>query len=134
MKKLTRLSLVLASIWNILIMALTPVLLPLYDLSSETKHLILIIVAIHNLFSATVQPFAMPLSSGLRAAGDVKFTMWASIFCTVICRTFLSFLLAKWLGMGVIGIALAMALDWCIKAALDIWRFRSGKWKNRRVI
>jgi putative MATE family efflux protein len=134
MKKLTRLSLVLASIWNILIMALTPVLLPLYDLSSETKHLILIIVAIHNLFSATVQPFAMPLSSGLRAAGDVKFTMWASIFCTVICRTFLSFLLAKWLGMGVIGIALAMALDWCIKAVLDIWRFRSGKWKNRRVI
>ena len=134
MKKLTRLSLVLASIWNILIMALTPVLLPLYDLSSETRHLILIIVAIHNLFSATVQPFAMPLSSGLRAAGDVKFTMWASIFCTVICRTFLSFLLAKWLGMGVIGIALAMALDWCIKAALDIWRFRSGKWKNRRVI
>ena len=36
--------------------------------------------------------------------------------------------------MGVIGIALAMVLDWCIKAALDIYRFRSGKWKNRKVI
>ena len=134
MHKLTRLSVVLAVIWNAAVMILTPILLPLYDLGSETKRLILIIVAIHNLFSATVQPFAMPLSSGLRAAGDVKFTMWASIFCTVICRTFLSFLLAKWLGLGVIGIALAMALDWCIKAALDIWRFRSGKWKNKAVI
>ena len=134
MRKLTRLSVVLAVIWNAAVMALTPLLLPLYDLTDETKHLILIIVAIHNFFSATVQPFAMPLSSGLRAAGDVKFTMWASIFCTVLCRTLLSFLLAKWLGMGVIGIALAMALDWCIKAALDIWRFRSGKWKNRQVI
>ena len=30
--------------------------------------------------------------------------------------------------------ALAMVLDWCIKAALDIWRFRSGKWKNKKVI
>ena len=134
MRKLTRLSLVLAIAWNIIVMILTPVLLPLYDLSAETKHLILIIVAIHNLFSALVQPFSGPLSSGLRAAGDVKFTMWASIFATVVCRTFLSFLLAKWLGMGVIGIALAMVLDWCIKAALDIRRFRSGKWKNRRII
>ena len=93
-----------------------------------------IIVAIHNLFSATVQPFSMPLSAGLRAAGDVQFTMWASIFCTVVCRTLLSFILAKWLGLGVIGIALAMAMDWCIKAGLDIWRFRSGKWKGRHVI
>ncbi len=133
-KKLTRLSLVLAIGWNIIVMALTPVLLPLYDLSSETKHLILIIVAIHNLFSALVQPFSGPLSSGLRAAGDVKFTMWASIFATVVCRTILSFILAKWMGLGVIGIALAMVLDWCIKAALDIWRFRSGKWKNKKII
>ena len=133
-RKLTRLSLLLAVIWNIIVMALTPILLPLYDLSDETKRLILIIVAIHNLFSALVQPFSGPLSSGLRAAGDVRFTMWASIFATVVCRTFLSFLLAKWLGMGVIGIALAMVLDWCIKAVLDIVRFQSGKWKAYKII
>ncbi len=80
------------------------------------------------------QIFSGPLSSGLRAAGDVKFTMWASIFATVVCRTLLSFLLAKWMGMGVIGIALAMVLDWCIKAVLDIVRFRSGKWAENRII
>ena len=134
MRKLTRLSLLLAIVWNVMVMVMTPLLLPLYDLAAETKQLILIIVAIHNLFSALVQPFSGPLSSGLRAAGDVRFTMWASIFATVVCRTFLSFLLAKWLGMGVIGIALAMVLDWCIKAALDLVRFRSGKWKEKRVI
>ena len=134
MRKLTRLSLVLAFAWNVMVMILTPLLLPLYDLSGETKRLILIIVAIHNLFSALVQPFSGPLSSGLRAAGDVKFTMWASVFSTVVCRTLLSFLLAKQMGMGVIGIALAMVLDWCIKAALDIWRFGSGRWKEKRII
>ena len=134
MRKLTRLSIALALIWNIIVMILTPLLLPLYDLGADTKRLILIIVAIHNLFSATVQPFSGPLSSGLRAAGDVKFTMWASIFATVVCRTLFSYILALWMGMGVIGIALAMVLDWCIKAVLDIWRFRSGKWKNKKVI
>ena len=134
MRKLTRLSIVLAVLWNALVMALAPLLLPFYDLSDETRRTILIIVAIHNLFSATVQPFSMPLSAGLRAAGDVQFTMWASIFCTVIFRTLLSFVLAKWLHMGVIGITLAMVLDWCLKACLDIWRYRSGRWKNRQVI
>ena len=133
-KKLTRLSLVLAIIWNILITAITPLILPLYDLSDETKELLLIIVIIHDVFSAFVQPFSGPLSGGLRAAGDVKFTMWNSIFATVICRTILSFALAKWMGMGVIGITLAMVLDWCIKAAINLWRFKSGKWKNKRVI
>ena len=134
MRKLMKLSVSLAVVWNIMVMILTPLLLPLYDLSAETKRLILIIVAIHNLFSALVQPFSGPLSSGLRAAGDVKFTMWASLFATVVCRTFLSFLLAKWMGMGVIGITLAMVLDWCIKAVLDIVRFRSGKWAEHRII
>ena len=134
MRKLLRLSLMLALAWNVMVMILTPLLLPLYDLTPETKRLILIIVAIHNLFSALVQPFSGPLSSGLRAAGDVKFTMWASIFSTVVCRTLLSFLLAKWMGLGVIGIALAMVLDWCIKAVLDIVRFRSGKWTEKRII
>ena len=134
MRKLTRLSVALALVWNVIVMLLTPLILPLYDLGTDTKQLILIIVAIHNLFSATVQPFSGPLSSGLRAAGDVKFTMWASIFATVVCRTLLSYIFALWMGMGVIGIALAMVLDWCIKAALDLWRFRSGKWKDQKVI
>ncbi len=140
MRKLTRLSLVLATGWNILVMILCPLLLPLYDLPAETKGLILTVVAIHNLFSALVQPFSGPLSSGLRAAGDVQFTMWASIFATVVCRTFLSFLLVQWIRwpgdyeMGVIGIAIAMVLDWCIKGTMDILRFRSGKWKNRKLI
>ena len=134
MRKLARLSLVLATIWNAFVMILTPILLPLYDLGQDTKRLILIIVAIHNLFSAFVQPFSGPLSSGLRAAGDVKFTMWSSVFATVVCRTILSYVLALWLHMGVIGIALAMVFDWCIKAILDIARFHNGKWKNKKVI
>ena len=76
----------------------------------------------------------MPLSAGMRAAGDVKFAMWASIFATVICRTLLSFVFGLWMGMGVIGIALAMGADWCIKGGLDIWRWKNNKWKQYNLI
>ena len=134
MKKLIRLSLLLAVAWNALVLALVPATLPLYSISTETRCLVWIIVIIHNTFAALVQPFAMPLSSGLRAAGDVKFAMWSSIFATVVCRTLFSFIFGLWMGMGVIGIALAMGVDWCIKGGLDIWRWKSGKWKQFNVI
>ena len=134
MRKLTRLSLVLNIAWNIIILAITPLLLPLYNISAEAKHYVWIIVIIHNVFCAFAQPFSASLSSGLRAAGDVKFTMYASIFCTVVFRTLLSFALGKWLGWGVIGTSLAMGLDWCLKGILDIVRFNSGKWRGHRVI
>ena len=134
MRKLIRLSLVLAIAWNLLVTALVPLILPLYDITEETRHFIWATVLIHNTFAALVQPFASPLSSGMRAAGDVRFTMWASILCTVVFRTALSFILGLWLGMGIIGIAWAMVLDWTLKAALDVIRFQGGRWKTKKVI
>ena len=134
MRKLTHMSLILAIGWNLLVTALVPLILPLYSITAETRNFIWATVLIHNTFAALVQPFASPLSYGLRAAGDVNFTLWSSILCTVVFRTALSFALGLWLNMGIIGIAWAMVLDWTLKAALDIVRFKGGKWKAKRVI
>ena len=134
MRKLTRLTVLLAVLWNAAVILILPVILPLYDVTAETKRLVFLIVVIHNLFAGIVQPFSMPLAAGLRAAGDVKFAMYSAIFCTVVLRTALSFLLALWLHMGVVGIALAMGIDWTVKAALDLARYRGGKWRSMQVI
>ena len=134
MRKLVRLSLALSTAWNALVTLLVPLILPLYAVTAETRHFIWVVVIIHNIFAALVQPFAMPLSSGLRAAGDVQFSLWSSLLCTVLFRTALSFALGLWLGLGIVGIAWAMVLDWCLKALLDVLRFRGGKWRDKRVI
>ena len=134
MRKLVRLSLLLSTGWNLLVTLLVPLILPLYAVTPETRHFIWVIVVIHNVFAALVQPFAMPLSSGLRAAGDVRFSLWSSLLCTVVVRTALSFLLCLGLRMGIVGIAWAMVLDWCLKAVLDVIRFRGGKWRDKQVI
>lgn len=124
----------LSTAWNALVTLLVPMILPLYAVTAETRHFIWVVVIIHNIFAALVQPFAMPLSSGLRAAGDVQFSLWSSLLCTVLFRTALSFALGLWLGLGIVGIAWAMVLDWCLKALLDVLRFRGGKWRDKRVI
>ena len=134
MKKLLRLTFLISVGWNALVLLLTPALLLCYDLEPGTKQLVLWLVVIHNIANAVAYPVSGPFSNGLRAAGDVKFTMYASLFATLVCRVSLSVVFGIWLDLGVIGVALAMVCDWCIKAALLLGRYRAGKWKALRVL
>ncbi len=133
-RKLTKITVGFALLWNSLIFAATPVLLRFYALEPQTKQLILILVLLHNLFSALAFPFADPLGKGLRAAGDVRFTTVTSLFTTIGVRLVFSILFAIVLHMGVVGIACAMCLDWVVRGVIFWLRFRQGKWKNYRVI
>lgn len=133
-KKLMKITLLFALAWNGLIFAATPVLLSFYALEEETKRLVLLLVLVHNLFSAVVFPFADPLGKGLRATGDVKFTTAISLFTTIGVRLVFSIVFGIWMHLGVMGIAYAMCLDWSIRGAIFWRRFRQGKWKRFRVI
>ena len=133
-KKLNRLALVLSLVWNVLIFLITPGWMKFYQVSLETIQMVIYLVAIHNFFNAFVYPFSGPLSNGLRAAGDVKFTMIVSVVSTVLARFVFSLLFAIYFNLGVIGIALAMCLDWSLRAVIFYLRYRSGKWMNFKVI
>ena len=92
------------------------------------------LVLIHNIANGVIFPFTDPLGKGLRAAGDAIFTMGISLFTTIGVRLILSILLGIVLNLGVIGIALAMCLDWTVRGVIFWIRFRHGKWKTYRVI
>lgn len=134
MKKMLRITFLASALWNGFILLAAPIVLKGYALSPQASSLVLILVLIHNVFNAGLYPLSGALSSGLRAAGDVKFTMYVSVFSTVICRVIFSVVFAIWLDLGVIGIALAMCADWAIRAVFFGLRYRSQKWKQFRVI
>ena len=134
MRKLLRLTFVTSIIWTGLILAVSPLVLKGYALSAEAAGLVVILILIHNVFNAVFYPLSGALSNGLRAAGDVKFTMYISLASTVAGRVVFSVILAVWLNMGVIGIALAMCLDWGIRALVFWVRFVRGSWKKFSVI
>ena len=134
MKKLLRITLLASILWNILILAVTPHVLKGYALSDETADLVAVLVIIHNIFNALFYPLSGALANGLRAAGDVRYTMYVSVFSTIGCRVVFSILFGIFLDLGVIGIAFAMCLDWMIRAMFFWIRFRRGKWKEFRVI
>ena len=133
-RKLTKVTVCISVAWNTLIFLITPLLLKIFAVSRQTGQMILYLVLIHNIANAVVFPFADPLGKGLRAAGDAMFTMGISLFTTIGVRLILSILLGIVLDLGVIGIALAMCLDWTVRGVIFWIRFRQGKWKTYRVI
>ena len=133
-EKLLRMTYIGSAAWNLLIMLLMPFVLMLYSLSEDTRNLVILLVVIHSVFNVALCPVAFSLSNGLRAAGDIRFTMCASIFATVVCRVIFSIVFGIWMNLGVIGICLAMVGDWLVKAVLVLIRYRSHKWAGFHVI
>ena len=134
MRKLLRITFFASVLWNGLILLAAPFVLRGYAISDEAVDLVVILVIIHNIFNALFYPLSGALANGLRAAGDVKYTMYVSVFSTIGCRVVFSILFGICLNLGVIGIAFAMCLDWMIRAAFFWISFRRGKWKEFRVI
>ncbi len=133
-KKLTVISLVFSVAWNGFVFLITPGILHFYTMSDEAIRLTIILVIIHNIFNAFVYPFSGCLGNGLRATGDVSFTMIVSIASTIGVRLMLSYVLSVAFDFGVIGIAYAMCADWTIRAIFFILRTKSGIWKTKNVI
>jgi len=133
-RKITRITIIVAVAWNMFILALTPLLLKLYALSPEASRYTMILVIIHNLFNGLVLPLSSIIGNGVRAAGDVKFAMRTTIMTTLAVRMVFSYILGVMFGLGVFGVAAAMCLEWTVKGIIFLIRLNSGKWKNFKVI
>lgn len=133
-KKLNKITLVLSVIWNAFVFAITPLIIQYSAISSRTKTLVIWLVLINNIFNGLAYPFAGSLGNGLRAAGDVKFTMIVSIVLTIAARLFFSALFGLVFQWGVIGIAIGMSMDLVIRGIIFIKRLQSQKWTRFHLI
>lgn len=133
-KKLNRITLILSVLWNAFVFAITPFIIQYSAISAEAKSLVIWLVLINNIFNGLAYPFAGSLGNGLRAAGDVKFTMVVSITLTIAARLFFSALFGLVLGWGVIGIAIGMSMDLVFRGIIFIRRYRSQKWTQFQLI
>jgi len=78
-----------------------------------------------------VPAFIIPY--GLKAAGDVRFTMISSSLSMWLLRVVAATVLIRVFGFGPIAVWIGMALDWLVRAVLYTWRFLSGKWIHQVI-
>ncbi len=133
-KKLNKITLILSIAWNVFVFAITPLIIRYSAISAEAKSLVIWLVLINNIFNGLAYPFAGSLGNGLRAAGDVKFTMITSISLTIAARLFFSALFGLVFGWGVIGVALGMSMDLVFRGIIFIRRYHSQKWTQFHLI
>ncbi|MDE7299526.1 MAG: MATE family efflux transporter [Lachnospiraceae bacterium] len=113
-----------------LVAALVGPICSAYRLLPETEEIARQIILYHSLCCMLIWPASFTLPNALRAANDVKFTMLTSIITMWSCRIGLSYVLALYCNLGVLGVWIAMTIDWAVRAAVFVTRFVRGSWKK----
>lgn len=85
-----------------------------------------------------VKPLVWTLSFipayGLRAAGDVRFSMITSTCTMWFCRVALSIFLMRTTNVGPMGVWIGMFADWTVRSFIFSGRYLSGAWLKKQVI
>ena len=121
------------AVFNIFMIAITPAILNIYNVSAETWDLAWKINFMHAFMCILIWSFAFTYPQALRAAGDTRFIMIVSIVSMWIFRLGLGTWLATRGGYGVLGIWIAMFSDWIVRIICFTVRWRSGKWETKAI-
>ncbi|MGF6949308.1 putative MATE family efflux protein [Neobacillus sp. B4I6] len=119
---------------GLLLLPLFPLLIKLFNPPDEIVPTIFTLI----LISAIAQPilwspsFIMP--SALRAAGDSNFTSIASLLSMWLLRVVLGYILGITLGFGIIGVWVAMIVEWGARGIIFGWRFKGKKWYAHKLV
>ena len=133
-KKLMKISYIVTGIIGSAVILLLPWILNIYSLSSEARNLTFILVIMHNIMATALHPTAFVLPNGLRAAGDVKFSMVVGIVSMILFRLGAAVLFGIIFNLGIIGVWIAMGSDWLCRSVCFVIRFIKGKWRQFKVI
>ncbi len=71
---------------------------------------------------------------GMRAAGDVRFSMITSILTMWCLRVALCVFLVRFFNMGPMAVWYGMFTDWAVRGVVFFCRFKSGRWMQKSVI
>jgi putative MATE family efflux protein len=105
-----------------------------FGLSPEALKLSSEVIKIYAIVTPFFWPTSFGLPNALRAAGDAKFTMAVSVASMWIFRIGFSFILARYMNLGLHGVWIAMYIDWVVRTIFYVIRYVRGKWKSIRVI
>lgn len=71
---------------------------------------------------------------GMRAAGDVKFSMITSSITMWTCRVFLTVVLIRFFGWGPMAVWIGMFSDWTVRSICFAIRFFTGGWLKKKAV
>lgn len=118
----------------LLVFALTKPITFLGGMEAESAALCFQMVTAITICKPLFWIFSFVPAYGMRAAGDVKFSMIVSTCTMWLCRVSLCVFLVKQFHMGPMAVWIGMFADWGIRSVIFGLRLKSGKWAQHSVV
>lgn len=118
----------------LLVFAIARPVLWIAGMEAESAAICLEIVLVITIVKPVLWPFSFIPAYGMRAAGDVKFSMMTSTITMWCLRVALCIFLVRVFHMGPMAVWCGMFADWAARGAVFFCRFRSGKWLHAKVV
>ena len=132
--KLIRITYIFMIVLNMILLLLAQNIAGWYNLTELGTHYAVQLIVYHSICCMLIWPLAFTLASALRSAGDAKFTMTSSVISMWIFRIVLAYVIAEGMNMGVLGVWIAMTIDWAVRAVLNVTRFLGGRWETKSLV
>ena len=97
-------------------------------MDAECSRLCMEVVSYYTVIKPFIWVLAFVPAYGMRAAGDVKYSMISTSLTMWLCRVVLSTYLIRFTGVGILGMWIGMSADWFCRAVVFVTRYFSGKW------
>lgn len=127
-KKLLKIAYSAMILVNVIVVAILPFLIKLYNLGTEAAGITRWIITFHAICACLIWPLSFSIPNTLRAANDVKFCLVLSVISMWAVRIAPSYILAGNLGLGVKGVWIAMVMDWCVRAVFFVIHYKRERW------
>ena len=128
--KLAELSLILMSV---LIILGSGWIINCYHLSPEATQLARQVIIYHAVMAVFAWLLSFSLPNTFRAAGDVVMPMAVAIASMWIFRLAFAYILGIYMGLGLMGVWIAMTIDWVFRSICFAVRFKGHKWERKLI-
>ncbi|MCH3973347.1 MAG: MATE family efflux transporter [Oscillospiraceae bacterium] len=118
----------------LLFWVLTPVITGIGHMESSSAALCYRLTTYITIVKPIVWIWAFIPAYGMRAAGDVRFSMIVSCISMWVCRVALCIFLVRTFHMGPLAVWIGMFTDWTVRGIFFALRFHSRKWLSHKVI
>ncbi|MCD7982203.1 MAG: MATE family efflux transporter [Clostridiales bacterium] len=120
--------------FSLLIYALTRPVVRLAGMEADSAELCIFMMSWITLIKPVIWTMAFVPAYGLRAAGDVRFSMLTSTLCMWIFRVTLCVYLCRVQGFGPMAVWIGMFADWTVRGIIFGVRFKRRKWLRHQVV
>ncbi len=129
-RKLMCLTWLCTSAVSLIMIVGAPLFLKIYHLTPETTTLALQVIRYHAVMCMVAWIPSFTLPNTLRAAGDVMWTMAIAIISMWVFRIGTAYFFSNVFHLGLIGIWIAMTIDWMFRGICYEIRYHGGKWEK----